>query len=98
MKRLTLFDKEPQVKANRLLDAAYRYHGRSTTYELVIALREARTKYLLETMGVETDTITNEVGRIREGGPGHIRAMEGGLRRLEYWRSPDVSIYSCQWR
>jgi hypothetical protein len=95
MGRLTLFDKEPQVKASRLLDAAYRFHGRSTNFELILATREMRTKYLLETMGVDVDTVAIEVGRHRESGNEHVRAFEEGLRRREYWHSPDVSIRSC---
>ncbi|KAI0250357.1 fungal-specific transcription factor domain-containing protein [Lactifluus subvellereus] len=92
MKRLTLFDREPQAKANRLLDAAYRYHGRSTHGQLVLAAREMRTRYFLESMGVEADIITSEVGRLRESAPGHTHASKDGLRRPEYWRSPDWEL------
>jgi hypothetical protein len=94
MKRLTLFDKGPQEKANRLLDAAYRFHGKSTNYHLVAATREMRTRYLLESMGVDVDTIANELERSRTNPNQHASALQDGLRRPEYWRSPNVSIRS----
>lgn len=93
--RLTLFDKGPQDKANRILDAAVRFHGKSTNFSLIAAAREMRTRYLLESMGAAVDTITNEVERTRVTPDQHTRAMEKGLRRQVYWRSPAVSIYSC---
>jgi hypothetical protein len=98
MRRLTLFDKEPQAKANRLLDAAYRFHGRSTAYDLVFSIQELRMKYRLESMGLDEDAIASEVGRLRDKNVTmHVRASEQGLRRREYWRSPDVSIRSSRW-
>jgi hypothetical protein len=99
MKRLTLLDKRPNDKANRVLDAAFRFHGKSTNYDLVVATREMKTKYLLETMGVDVDTIANEIERVRTDPNPHAHALEGGLRRQDYWRSPNVSIRSCprQW-
>ena len=93
--RLTLLDKGPQDKANRILDAAVRFHGKSTNITLVMAVREMRTRYLMESMGAAVDTINNEVERARVDPNQHNRAMEEGLRRQEYWRSPEVSIYSC---
>ncbi|KAI9455319.1 fungal-specific transcription factor domain-containing protein [Lactarius psammicola] len=84
MKRLSLFDKKPQEKASRLLDGAFRYHGRSTTYNLVSATRELRTRYLLESMGVDVASIAGEL----EKGNDHRNALEGGLRRQEYWHAP----------
>jgi hypothetical protein len=92
--RLTLLDRGPHVKANRLLDAAYRFHGKSTTFSLVIAAREARATYLLESIGADTDSIANEIEHIRESGHKSVRAIEEGLRRRDYWHSPDVSIHS----
>lgn len=90
--RLTLLDKGPQDKANRGLDAAVRFHGKSTNFILVMATREMKTRYLMESTGAAVDAIANEVERARAD-PGH--AMEKGSRRQEYWRSPEVSIYSC---
>jgi hypothetical protein len=86
MKRLSLFDKGPQEKASRLLDGAFRYHGSSTTYKLVSATRELRTRFLLESMGVDV------AGELEKGND-HRHALEGGLRRQEYWHSPDVSVH-----
>lgn len=93
-RRLTLLDKEPQDKANRGLDAAVRYHGKSTNFNLVLAAREMKMMYILESAGAAADTVNNEVGRAVRG-PDHAQALEGGLRRKEYWRSPDVSIHFC---
>ena len=90
MKRLSLFDKGPQEKASRLLDGAFRYHGSSTTYKLVSATRELRTRYLLESMGVDVGSIAGEL----EKGQDHRHALESGLRRQEYWHSPDVSVHT----
>ena len=90
MKRLSLFDKGPQEKASRLLDRAFRYHGSSTTYKLVSATRELRTRYLLESMGVDVGSIAGEL----EKGNDHRHALESGLRRQEYWHSPDVSVHT----
>ncbi|KAI0288527.1 fungal-specific transcription factor domain-containing protein [Russula brevipes] len=92
MKRLTLFDKGPQEKANRLLDAAYRFHGKSTTYHLVAITRETRMRYVLESMGVDVDTIANELERTRANPNQHARALQDGLRRPEYWRSPNCEL------
>ncbi len=93
MKRLSLFDKGPQEKASRLLDAAFRFHGRSATYNLVSATRELRARYLIESIGVDVGNIASEL----EKGSDHRLALEGGLRRREYWHSPDVSIhYLCR--
>lgn len=89
MKRLSLFDKRPQEKASRLLDGAFRYHGSSTTYKLVSATRELRTRFLLESMGVDVGSIAGEL----EKGNDHRHALEGGLRRQEYWHSPEVSVH-----
>ncbi|KAH9083378.1 fungal-specific transcription factor domain-containing protein [Lactarius deliciosus] len=88
MKRLSLFDKKPQEKASRLLDGAFRFHGRSTTYNLVSATRELRTRYLLESMGVDVGSIASEL----EKGNDHRNALEGGLRRQEYWHAPDWEL------
>ncbi len=98
--RLTLFDKQPQVKANRILDAAVRFHGKSTNFNLVMAAREMRTLYLLESTGSTADTLNNDSERVRvtPGPDQHVKAMEEGMRRQEYWRSPDVSIYPCSRR
>lgn len=89
MKRLSLFDKRPQEKASRLLDGAFRYHGSSTTYKLVSATRELRTRFLLESMGVDVGSIAGEL----EKGNDPRHALEGGLRRQEYWHSPEVSVH-----
>jgi hypothetical protein len=51
-----------------------------------------KTRYLLESMGVDVDTMTNELDRARAHN--HAQALEGGLRRQVYWRSPEVSICS----
>lgn len=91
--RLTLFDKQPQEKANRVLDAAVRFHGKSTNFNLVMAAREMRMMYLLESTGAAADTVNNEVGRATHGPDLHAQALEGGLRRQEYWHSLDVSIH-----
>jgi len=91
--RLTLLDKQPQDKANRVLDAAVRFHGKSTNFNLVMAAREMKMMYLLESTGAAADTVNNEVGRTTPGPDQHAQAMEGGLRRKEYWRSLDVSIH-----
>lgn len=88
MKRLSLFDKGPQEKASRLLDGAFRYHGRSTTYNLVSATRELRTRYLLESIGVDVGSVAGAL----EKGNDHRHALEGGLRRQEYWHSPDWEL------
>jgi len=93
--RLTLFDKQPQEKANRILDAAVRFHGKSTNFNLVMAAREMRMMYLLESTGAAPDTVNNKVGRATHGPDQHAQAFEEGLRRQEYWRSPDVSIHFC---
>ena len=87
MKRLSLFDKKPQDKASRLFDAAFRYHGRSTTYNLVSATRELRTRYFLESVGVDVGSMAGEL----EKGHDQRHTLEGGLRRQEYWHSPEVS-------
>ena len=89
MKRLSLFDKKPQEKASRIFDAALRYHGRSTTYNLVSATRELRTRYLVESMGANVGSNASEP----EKGRDHRHALEGGSRRQEYWHSPEVSIH-----
>ena len=91
--RLTLFDKQPQEKANRVLDAAVRFHGKSTNFNLVMAAREMRMMYLLESTGATADAINDEVGRATHGPDQHVQALGEGLRRQEYWRSPDVSIH-----
>ena len=91
--RLTLFDKQPQEKANRVLDAAVRFHGKSTNFNLVVAAREMRMMYLLESTGAAADTVNNEVGRPTHGPDQHAQAFEEGLRRQEYWHSLDVSIH-----
>ena len=96
--RLTLLDKQPQDKANRSLDAAIRFHGKSTNFNLVMAAREMKMMYLLESTGAAADTVNNEVGRTTPGPDQHAQAMEGGLRRKEYWRSLDVSIHFCPWQ
>jgi hypothetical protein len=93
--RLTLFDKQPQDKANRVLDAAVRFHGKSTNFNLVMAAREMRMMYLLESTGAAADTVNNEVRRTAHGPDQHAQALEEGSRRQEYWRSPDVSIHFC---
>jgi hypothetical protein len=87
--RLTLLDKGPQDKANRGLDAAVRFHGKSTNFNLVMATREMKIRYLMESMGAAVEAITKEVERSRANG------RQGGLHRPEYWRAPEVSIYSC---
>ncbi|KAH9961592.1 fungal-specific transcription factor domain-containing protein [Russula dissimulans] len=92
MKRLTLFGKGPQDKANRLYDSAYRFHGKSTHLTLVLAAREMKTRYVLETMGAGVDTITEELERVRSDPKQHARALESGFRRPEYWRSPDWEL------
>lgn len=89
MKRLSLFAKGPQEKASRLLDGAFRYHGSSTTYNLVSATRELRTRFLLESMGVDVGSKAGEL----EKGSDHRHALEGDLRRQEYWHSPEVSVH-----
>jgi hypothetical protein len=89
MKRLSLFDKGPQEKASRLFDGAFRYHGSSTTSKLVYATRELKTRYLFETMGADVGSIPGEL----EKGNDHRHALESGLRRQEYWHSPDVSVH-----
>jgi hypothetical protein len=89
MKRLSLFDKGPQEKASRLFDGAFRFHGSSTTYKLVSATRELRTRFLLESMGVDVGSMPGEL----EKGIDHRYALEGGLRRQEYWHSPEVSVH-----
>jgi Fungal specific transcription factor domain len=92
--RLTLLDKQPQDKANRTLDAAVRFHGKSTNFYLIMATREMRMMYLLETTGAAADTVNNEIGRVATHGPDqHAQAFKGGLRRQEYWHSLDVSIH-----
>jgi hypothetical protein len=91
--RLTLFDKQPQEKANRVLDAANRFHGKSTNFTLVMAAREMRMMYLLESTGAAADTVNDEVGRATHGPDLHAQALEGGSRRQEYWHSLDVSIH-----
>ncbi|KAI0267136.1 fungal-specific transcription factor domain-containing protein [Gloeopeniophorella convolvens] len=91
MKRLTLLDKKPQDKANRLLDAALRYHGSSTTFKLVSATRELRSQYLLESMGVDSDVIAEGLKNVRGNGPESPYSF-GGLRREEYWRSTDWEL------
>jgi len=93
--RLTLFDKQPQDKANRVLDAAVRFHGKSTNFNLVMAAREMRMMYLLESTGAAADTVNNEVGRTAHGPDQHAQALKEGSRRQEYWRSPDVSSHFC---
>jgi hypothetical protein len=93
--RLTLFDKQPQDKANRSLDAAVRFHGKSTNFNLVLATREMKMMYLLESKGAAADTVNNEVGHAAYGPDHHAQALEGGSRRKEYWRSLDVSIHFC---
>jgi hypothetical protein len=95
IQRLTLLDKQPQDKANRVLDAAVRFHGKSTNFNLVLAAREMKMMYLLESTGAAADTVNSEVGRAAQGPEQHAQALEGGLRRQEYWRSPDVSIHFC---
>ncbi len=95
MKRLSLLDRGPSDKANRIYDAAFRFHGKSTTYTLVSETREMKTRYFLESMGLDVDTITHELERVRVNPNVNAQAMEGGLRRAEYWRSPNVSIPSC---
>jgi hypothetical protein len=96
VQRLTLLDKQPQDKANRTLDVAVRFHGKSTNFYLVMATREMRMMYLLESTGAAADTVNNEVGRVATHGPDqHAQALEGGLRRPEYWHSLDVSICFC---
>lgn len=94
-RRLTLFDKRPQDKANRGLDAAVRFHGKSTNFNLITATREMRMMYLLESTGTAADTVNNEVERATFGPDQHAQAFKEGLRRQEYWCSPDVSIYFC---
>ena len=92
--RLTLLDKQPQDKANRTLDAAVRFHGKSTNFYLVIAARQMRMKYLLESAGATADTINNEVERSANHGPDqHIQSLNWGIHRHEYWHSLDVSIH-----
>jgi len=93
--RLTLFDKQPQDKANRVLDAAVRFHGKSTNFNLVLAAREMRMMYLLESTGATADTVKTEVGRAAHGPDQHAQALKVGLRRQEYWRSPDVRFHFC---
>ncbi|KAH9052246.1 fungal-specific transcription factor domain-containing protein [Lactarius vividus] len=88
MKRLSLLDKKPQEKASRLLDGAFRFHGRSTTYNLVSATRELRTRYLLESMGVDVGSIASEL----EKGNDHRNALKDGLRRQEYWHAPNWEL------
>jgi hypothetical protein len=92
-RRLTLFDRQPQVKANRDLDPATRFHGKSTNFSLILAAKEMRMMYLLESTGA--DTVNNEVERPSHGPDNlkHAQALESGLRRQEYWRSLDVSIH-----
>jgi hypothetical protein len=95
-RRLTLLDKQPQDKANRTLDSAVRFHGKSTNFYLIMATREMRMMYFLESTGATPDTVNNELGRAATHGPDqHAQAFEGGLRRREYWRSLDVSIHFC---
>jgi hypothetical protein len=94
--RLTLLDKQPQVKANRGLDAAVRFHGKSTNFYLVMAARKMRMMYLLESTGATADTVNNEAGRAATHRPDqHAQALEGGLHRQEYWHSLDVSTHFC---
>jgi len=95
MKRLSLLDRGPSDKANRIYDAAFRFHGKSTNYNLISETREMKTRYFLESMGLDVDTITHELERVRANPNVNAQAMEGGLRRAEYWRSPNVSIPSC---
>ena len=94
--RLTLFDKQPQDKANRNLDAAVRFHGKSTNFYLVMATREMRMKYLREWTGATADTVNSEVGSAPHelDQPAHT-LMEGSSRRQEYWRSLEVSTHFC---
>jgi len=96
MGRLTLLDKGAGDKANRVYDVAFRFHGKSTTYDLVFATREMKTRYYLESMGGggDVDTMANELERVRANNPNTF-ALENGIRRQEYWRSPNVSTFSC---
>jgi hypothetical protein len=91
--RLTLLDKEPKDKANRRLDSAIRFHGKSTNFNLVMATSAMRMRYLMESMGAAVDTMTNEAERPQANSNQHTRVF-GGRSRQEYWRSLDVSIYS----
>jgi hypothetical protein len=93
MRRLTVLDKGPGDKANRVLDAAFRFHGKSINYNLVAATREMKAKYVLESMGISVDAMAKELERPRSHNA-NAQAMEDGLRRPEYWHSPDVSIRS----
>jgi hypothetical protein len=96
IQRLTLLDKQPQDKANRTLDVAVRFHGKSTNFYLILAAREMRMRYLLESTGAAAETVNKEMGRVATHGPDqHAQASEGGLRRPEYWHSLDVSIRFC---
>ncbi len=97
--RLTLLDKRPQDKANRILDPAIRFHGKSTNFNLVMATREMRTMYLLESARGAADTVNNNVDCVRAT-PGldqHAQpvTVKWGIQRQEYWCSPEVSIHFC---
>jgi hypothetical protein len=96
MGRLTLLDKGAGDKANRVYDVAFRFHGKSTTYDLVFATREMKTRYYLESIGSggDVDTMADEVERVRANDPNTF-ALSNGIHRQEYWRSPNVSIRSC---
>jgi len=93
--RLTLFDKQPQDKANRNLDAAVRFHGKSTNFYLIMATRQMRMMYLRESTGATADTVNSEIVCVPHDPDQHARALEGGSRRQEYWRSQDVSTHFC---
>jgi len=95
MGRLTVLDKGASDKANRVYDVAFRFHGKSTNYDLVFATREMKTRYYLESMGGggDIDTMASELERARANDPNTF-ALENGIRRQEYWRSPNVSIRS----
>ncbi|KAF8482796.1 fungal-specific transcription factor domain-containing protein [Russula ochroleuca] len=89
--RLTLLDKKTKDKANRKLDSAIRFHGKSTNFNLVMATRDMRTRYLMESMGAAVDTITNEA-ECSQANPNQYTLDMKGRSRQEYWRSPDWEL------
>lgn len=95
MGRLTVLDKGAGEKANRVYDVAFRFHGKSTNYDLVFATREMKTRYYLESMGGggDIDTMASDMERARANDPNTF-ALGNGIHRPEYWRSPNVSIRS----
>ncbi|KAI0047765.1 hypothetical protein FA95DRAFT_1492043 [Auriscalpium vulgare] len=88
MKRLTLLEMDPQIKANRMLDNSVRFHGSSSSFKLVTVTRELKMKHLLEMIGVEDDSIMQDVAppvpNVSEGPD----VPDVDNRREEYWTAP----------